>query len=189
MSNHSLSIARLTTRQKAFVKYYVLLNDGRAAAIRAGYSVKRAAQEAYELLLHPAVKREVNKARAVQARQYQAEMDAAMQELFHCLTRRGTDLVDPKTGLMLPLHDMPERVNAAMDGYEETVTEGPLGTKVVKKIKLVSKASAIDMAMKIRGAYAPDKHEVKSAVVDLTQLYGVPDGALDPDVIELDPEE
>ncbi len=189
MSNKTLSTRKLTPRQKAFVQQYVLLNNGEQAAIKAGYSAKSAKQEAYELLQHPGVKREIGKARNFLAKEYKEQLDVVMQELFYSLTRRGTDIVDAKTNLMLPLHQMPERINASIEGYEETVTEGKGWSKTVRKLKLTSKTSAMDMALKIKGEYAPDKHEVKSAIVDLTQLYGMPDGALDPDVIELEPEE
>lgn len=177
----------LTSKQSAFVKQYVLLRCATQAAKAAGYSVKRAAHEGRELLEHPAVRREIGKKMAVLAKQYEVELKVAMQELFHGLTRRGTDLVDEKTGCMLPLHEMPERINASIDGYEEEVTVDKAGKPVVKrKVKLVSKATMIDMAFKLMGSYAPEKRVTATAAVDFSQLYGMPAGALDDDVIEIE---
>ena len=111
-------------------------------------------------------------------------------EVGNYVSRQGTDLVDPDTDELLSLHQMPQRVNAAVDAYEQEVTYNKLGERVVKKkIRLMPKATAIEMALKIQGAYAPEKHEVKQAIVDFSQLYGMPDGALEPDTIELEPEE
>ena len=179
--------SKLNPKQLVFCKQYVLLNDGAKAAAAAGYSAKSRAVQAVKLLEMPAVKREIGKLRAKQNKEYKEQLDNAMEQLFYCLTRQGTDLVDSETDEILPLHEMPQRVNAAIDGYEQEVTYNKLGDRTVKKkIKLVSKATAIEMALKIQGAYAPEKHEMKTAVVDLTQLYGMPPNVLEPDVIELE---
>lgn len=170
-----------------FVKQYVLLRCTTKAAIAAGYSKKRAGAEGRELLDHPAVKREIGKAMSRLAKQYEVQLKVAMTELFHGLTRRGTDLVDEKTGKMLPLHDMPERIDACIEGYEEEVTINKAGKPVVKrKVKLTSKTSAMDMAFKLMGSYAPEKRVTANLAVDFSELYGMPDGALDDDVIEIE---
>ncbi len=188
MSSAVAAMLPLNEKQKSFVKHFVLLQEGKAAVIAAGYGKNSAAVQAYKLLQNPAVRREIAKAMAVLRKQYEAQLDAAMGELVHCLTRRATDMIDPKTGRMLDLHQLPERIDASIDGYEEDHFVDKQGNHhVKKKVKLVSKATAIDMALRIKGAYAPDKVDVRAqAKVDLTQLYGMPDGALDPDRIEVE---
>lgn len=146
----------LTEKQREFVRQYVLLRDATKAAIAAGFKPNNARSMAYRLLQQPSIKREVRKAFHRIGVQYENQLSVAMQELFHCVTRRASDLIDPDTGVMRELSEMPERIDAAIDGYEETTTTDDEGNVSVKrKVKLVSKASAIDMAMKINGSYAP----------------------------------
>ena len=188
MGNKELAIRPLTARQKAFVREYVLLNDGTKAAIKAGYSKGRASDEARELLQHPAIKRELGKARAHLAKQYKSQLDLAIGRLVSCITRVGSDYVDEQ-GRPIPLHQLSQRANEAVDGIEVTQFEDKAGNVHTKtKLKLMPLSSGLDMAFKIQGSYAPDKHQVVTANVDLSDLYDRPENVLDEDVIELEPE-
>ena len=171
----------LSPKQKEFVRQYVLLKDGRRAAIASGYSPKSASNIAYKNLQTPAVKREVSRAFYRNKVQYEKQLAVAMEELYHCVTRRGSDLINPETGLMYEMHEMPERVDAAIDGYEEEVWFDKEGEKHVKrKVKLVSKASAIDMSLKVRGEYAKTNETTVNIDNRSVTILRVPDNGRGP---------
>lgn len=174
----------LTPKQREFVKQYLVLRDGAKAAVAAGYSAKRAAVEASELLQRPQVKRELGKAMQRLEKVYGAQLAVAMEELYHALTARASDYFDDKGRALLP-HELSARADAAAEGFEYAEIKDPRTgkTRKVIKVKRMSKAAAIDMALKIRGAYAPEKHITASAHIDFSTLYGKPENALAPDVI------
>ncbi len=189
MSNLSLSKRALTGKQKEFVcQYFLNHRDEVKAALAAGYSKGRAAVTACELMQHPAIKREIAKGERRLAKKYGAQMSEAMRQLYFAVVRDGKMMVDEK-GNLLPVHLMPDAVTACIDGIKQEVTFRKNGDPVVKtEVKLVSKGSAIDMALKVRGDYAPVKSESKNLNLNLDALYGMPEGALDPDNCEVEEE-
>jgi phage terminase small subunit len=155
----------LTPKQTEFVRQYVLLKDATKAAVAAGYKPDNAASVACRLLQSPSLKREINKSLNRIGKQYGKQLAVAYEELFHCVTRRGSDFVDPETGRLLPIHELPERALAAIDGIEEEVKTDRHGTETVKrKLKLVNKSNVMDMAFKINGAYAKDEEGNPSTI-------------------------
>lgn len=165
MSNHSITLKPLTARQKAFGRAFIELNNATQAAIKAGYSSKIAATQGCLLLQHPGVKRYVNQLRAIETERARDRLDAVYDQIGHCLTREGTDFINKETGEFLPVHQLPERANASIDGIEIEERFDKDGGKVVKtKLKLVSKASVMDMAVKVLGGYAPTGPSANTSV-------------------------
>lgn len=61
-------MARLTAKQKKFCDEYLIDLNATQAAIRAGYSVKRASEVGYQLLQKTTVKHAIDKAMAERSR-------------------------------------------------------------------------------------------------------------------------
>lgn len=167
MAPKKISAARQITspKQKEFINQYLILREGKAAAIAAGYSPKCAGSMASQLLQMPRIKRELNRRLNMMAKRFEAQLGDAMEQLHHCVTRQGDDLVDPVTGeTITDLRNLPPRAKAAMDGYKEKTTvrydkDGGKTETVEKEFKFVSKANSLDMAFKIRGDYAKTSNE------------------------------
>lgn len=89
---------QLTERQLRFVERYLahIPPNGTQAAIEAGFSPKRAARTATDLLNNPAVKNQIEQRQAVarQAFREQAEFDrdALLQELWHTALADDTEI-------------------------------------------------------------------------------------------------
>lgn len=180
MSSSTIAMRALTAKQKEFVRQYVLLNDARKAAAAAGYSAKRAAQEGYELLQHPAVKRELAKTRRTLLDQWREDVEMLMLDTLNCAKRNVSDYID-SNGDPIPLEKLPPDKAAAIQSLELVMTKcGPCHLPV-----FTDKLRAQDMVYRLVGAYAPEKKVVGIAPIDLTELYGMPEGALEPDRIEV----
>lgn len=158
MAPQKISAARQTTspKQKEFINQYLILREGKSAAIAAGYSPKCAGSMASQLLQMPRIKRELNRRLNLMAKRFEAQLGDAMEQLHCCATRQVDDLVDQKTGeTITDLRKLPKRAKAAMDSYKEKVTfDGDGNRTVEREFKFVPKASALDMSFKIRGDYA-----------------------------------
>ncbi len=88
---------------------------------------------------------------------------------------------------MLPLHKLSDRAANCVDGFDQEITtytdENGTTTTVKNKVKLVSKATAIDMAMRYRGLFAPTEtknENVNTIQFDFNKLFSPPDLANDP---------
>jgi phage terminase small subunit len=174
IAKRTASQKKLTPKRAEFVRQYVLLRDKTKAAIAAGFSPSSASMIACQLMKDPSVRRDLTRAFKRIGIQYERQLSAAMEELFHCVTRRGTDFVDEKTGKLLPIHQLPERANAAIDAIEEKITTRTIGDiteeVVERKLKLVPKAGALDMAFKVRGEYATKETSGTTVNIDNRQI-------------------
>ena len=145
----------LTARQIAFGRAYVELNNATQAAIKAGYKPSSADECGYRLLRHRGVKNQISKLRHHEAERAKDRLNVVYNEIGHAISRRGTDFIDEETGEFIPIHDLPERANASIDAIEIEEKYDKDGGKTIKtKLKLVSKYSAMDMAVKVLGGYA-----------------------------------
>lgn len=166
--------AKLTMKQSAFVRELIRCNDQVKAAMLAGCSRKSAHAQAYKWLQNPNVKRELGKARKRLWDQCEKDLGVVVEKLFNAITVQGTDLIDEKTGLLKPIHEMPERANSSIEAVEVTETKNELmGTTTIKtKLKLIAKSAAMDMVLKMRGMYAPTKVEQTTKLsLDVDTLY------------------
>lgn len=98
------------------------------------------------------------------------KVEEVLEQIHSALTRDGSDYVDPKTNELIPIHDLPKRAKQAIDGIKQEKTiltnaDGEIiGEKIKTELRLVPKASAMDMAMKHFGAYAAEKSETTTRV-------------------------
>jgi phage terminase small subunit len=163
----------LTEMQKRFVKEYTLCWNATEAAIRAGYSKKTANVQADKIMKNVAVRRELGKAQARLYKQYEQDLDVVIEKVLHSLTTEPTDYMDDKGNMKLP-HELPDRAKSAVESVKmkkHVTKQGDIIEEL--EYKVVPKSAAMEMALKIRGHYAPEQVEQTTKLqVDLTQLYG-----------------
>ena len=175
-TNYGASLDRLNDRQRRFALEYLIDCNGTRAAIAAGYSKKTASVKAAKLLQHKLIKRVIGKSELLSRKRLEATREDVLEQLAYCATRSGADFVDEQGNLIQNINDLPIRAQNAIDGIEHEEFYDAEGTlvKVKRKLKLVPKASAIEMAMRHKGLFAPEKQVIKYNI-DLDSLLGKPD--------------
>jgi phage terminase small subunit len=180
-------IDKLTDKQREFINQYLIHRDSTKAAKAAGYKPGNASQQGAKLMSNPIINRVIG----VRERKHGEEQDLkgsdVILQLFYCVTRNARDYVDEDGKIVTNVNELNDRACAAIDGIEQDVRiiYGPdgeiVGEQIKTKLKLVPKASAIDMAMKHKGLFDP---EIEREALELPwdKLYA--DGSNDPDEIE-----
>lgn len=163
------NVKKMTDRERAFCAEYPKDHNATQAAIRAGYSRNTAQVTGSKLLAKAHIQNQIGKAERVHLENVGMKVEEVLEQIHSALTREGTDYVDEATGELVPIHKLSKRARQAIDGIEQEVTiierENMPPMKVIKtKLKLVPKASAMDMAMKHFGAYAAEKSETTTKV-------------------------
>lgn len=158
----------LLEKHRRFVAAYLRSLNGRQAAIDAGYSADSAGAVATQLLKRPDVAKAING-------QFDAARDAAQLELEDLLEAMGRALLADHEqafdadGAIKPLSEWPEDLRLALQDLEvRELIDKETGAKVgaISKLKFVSKEKAVTQLAKLKGLYAPEKHEVNVDVAD-----------------------
>lgn len=163
------NVKKMTDRERAFCAEYPKDHNATQAAIRAGYSRNTAQVTGSKLLAKVHIQNQIGKVERLHIENVGMKVEEVLEQIHSALTRQGSDFIDPATGELIPIHNLPKRANQAIDGIEQKVTiierENMPPLKVIEtKLKLVPKASAMDMAMKHFGAYAAEKTETTTRV-------------------------
>jgi hypothetical protein len=153
----------LTTRQERFVVEYATIGNGRQAAINAGYSEKIAAVMSCRLLKNSLVVAALTKIKKKDERKLEITRETVLMELAKGLFRDPIGMENSEGFVVTSLRDIPPELRSIIDGFEVTQQLDEDGTPYSQKIKvkLVPKASVIDMGMKHLGAYAAEKSVTK----------------------------
>lgn len=177
---------QLSDRHREFVDQYLIDLDGKKAAIRAGYKPSAAAAMAVRLLNRKDIKAALGKESKQHHDENYLTADNIILQLAYITTRDIREFVD-EHGEMIPLNKLHDRAAACVDGFDQEITiytDEHGTTKTVKnKVKLVSKATAIDMAMRYRGLFAPTETKNENTTVvqfDYNKLFMPPDMSDDP---------
>ena len=137
-------------KQRQFALEYLIDGDGKAAAIRAGYSKKSAKYIACRNLKNSIIKAFHGKFIREQIERMEIDAGEAIRQLYFALTRQAKDFTD-ENGAILPPHELPPHCQSIIDGYEvdvlriKTTVDGEttITEEVVKmKYKLTPHASA-----------------------------------------------
>lgn len=104
----------LTTKQVAFCKYYVELNNGLQAATKAGYSGKTAAAQASRLLTQVNIQREIGRLRGEIEKKSIATAQDVMEFFTRCMNGEEKD----QFGLDISASD---KIKAAVELAKRTV--------------------------------------------------------------------
>ncbi len=139
----------LNQRQRRFVEQYLILGEGRAAAIRAGYSAKSAIELACYLKRLPNVARAIERGRETQARAAHVEASRVLAEYARlAFSDLGRVAAWGQNGLMLkPWGEIAEDDRAAIASLS--------GGKDGACIRLHSKQRALDSLARHLGLFPP----------------------------------
>ena len=159
----------LTAKQERFVAEYLIDLNATQAAIRAGYSVKTAAEQSSRLLTNVNVMQAIDKAKEKRAIRTEVTQDRVLQELgriaFFDLRKLYRE-----DGSMKAMHELDDESAAVLAGVD--VVEMKSGTAdhsplYVKKAKIPDKVAALSLAMRHLGM-----------LTDKTELTGANNGPL-----------
>lgn len=166
-------LSKCTVSEQTFVAELVANNlfDPTRAARKAGY--KNPSQAANKLMKRRRVKAALGKALKERMDRCELTADRVLKEVEYCALRDPIGLCD-KNGFIIidKLSSIPEQLRRCIDGIEcrQYTDENGRVTQVIK-LKLVSKAVALELAMKHFGMLAPLKVAVK-VQTDWEPLYG-----------------
>lgn len=168
---------QLNERERKFVNEYMLDGNAARAAREAGYSESTASTKAVQILKRPAVAKLIRTRRAKAQEHLKLSEAEVLRHLYYLATRTSDDFVDEQ-GRLLPLQKLNRRAAACVDGIKQTEyydRDGNLD-RVETTLKLSPKASGVDMALKHKGLFAPEKHENNVHVtIDWDRLAEPPD--------------
>ena len=158
----------LKPKQQNFIEEYLIDFNGTQAAIRAGYSPKSAAETAYENLRKP----QIIEALAQRRDELAATNDATPERVMAEYALIGfADIGDyvqwDCDGITLTgSSELAEGASRAVSEVTEVKTEH--GTTI--KFKLHDKKGALDSLCRMMGWNAPDKKDIRLAVVTLADI-------------------
>jgi phage terminase small subunit len=153
--------------QKRFLTEYILdSSSGRAAAIRAGYSINSASDLASKMLKDPRVSKALQEANALAVKSLGLTAERVLQELWKIAGANPGDVVSL---------DSDGEGHIDLSGAAEvSVTTVSGGSKKVKSVtsktvKPADKVSALDKVAKIMNLFPEKEKEVK-VTLSLTEL-------------------
>ena len=136
---------RLNKRQLLFVSEYIVDWNASAAARRAGYAEKAAAQQGYLLLRKPQIKAEIEvrwRGMINSAEVRGADVLRELNRLGHSDVRRLFD----DNGRLLAPKDMPADVSATISSIEVSHRKGDDGkTEEITKVRFWDKKGALEL--------------------------------------------
>ena len=167
LRSHGADLGRISDKMRLFALEYLVDYNGTQAAIRAGYSKKTASVRATKLLKNPVIKAFLGKFERESQEKFEIQRNEILMHLAACATRDGRDFVDKDGKPLLTsqnINDLPKSITCAIDGIKQKRKSwrDPEGTEyeeIETELKLVSKASALDMCMKHKGLFAVEKTE------------------------------
>jgi len=168
----------ISLKMKSFVLEFLLDGNQRQAAIRAGCAEKSAHKTAGRWMQHPGVKKLIAKLEQKTQEEFEIQRHEILYHLHAMATRDSRDLVDAKGKLLDPaeLKKLPDSIGLAIDGIKQKVLrrttdeDGTIEEIIETEVKLVSKASAVDMAMRHKGLFDADKDNAQTLVIDFDKL-------------------
>lgn len=149
-------MAKLTPKQKRFVAEYLVDLNATQAAIRAGYSEKRASEIGYQLLQKTTVQAETRKAMADREERTGVTQDWVVQELYKIAHADRGGIAKVVGGVRVVLtdtDDLDAEQRAALVGVEET--------KFGIKVTTCDKLKALELLGRHLGMFT-DKQEISA---------------------------
>ena len=141
----------LRGKKKLFADEYLIDRNATQAAIRAGYSEKTARSQGQRLLKEPKVKAYIDAFIGDQSERLNMTAERVMEEIARIA------LFDPRKmfrddGSLKRITEIDDATAAAIAGMDiDEIKIGDKTTTVTRKIKIASKASALEMAVKYFG--------------------------------------
>ena len=165
----------LTARQERFCQEYVIDMDGAKAAIRAGYSVNTAKEQASRLLTKVNVKKLLAKLQENMSNNLGITAEMVVSELWALGKYSIQDLVDDEQALV-NLKTTDRKILIPIVGLKTTErwTAGDMPERIVTtEIKLSDKISALEKVGKHLGIFEKDNTQKKDDItVNINRASG-----------------
>lgn len=184
---------KLNACQQKFVLELLALGMVNCAeAVRRAYpNCKNPAQYATKLLKMPRIQAVLGKTMQEDVERLQLDRDLVLKHLYFAVTANRAGLFDEKGIMVLnhqvvdgevvgsTIHDLPEALQQCINGIKQRVkryeVDGAMVEVVETELKFIPKESAIEMAMKHKGLFAPEQHEHK-LTIDWATMMNPPQG-------------
>lgn len=150
----------LTARQQRFVDEYLIDLNATQAAIRAGYSAKRASELGYQLLQKPTVQAEIKHQMAARTVRTKIDQDSVVRERAKIGFSDIRKMFDAD-GQPIPVHKLGDDIAAAISSVE--IDDGRY------RLKLWDKNKALDELMKHTASPEPESTELKTSDADFIE--------------------
>src|SRR5713226_8610806 len=140
----------MTRKQTRFIAEYLIDLNATQAAIRAGYSAKRADQQGYENLRKPEIGAAIAAGAAWQLAQAELTAVATKEAVRRQVCGDIRSLFDDH-GNLKPIKSLKAEEAALIAGFEVIIKNAAAGdnhTDVIHKVKLKDQARFVEMAMK-----------------------------------------
>jgi len=172
---------RLTYKQRRFCAEYLRDQNGCAAAIRAGYSVKGATVAATRLLANDNIRENIEGRVQRVEKTAEVELDVVLVELKRILLADPSVALNPAGG-MLPMRDWPLDLRRAVSGMDVEELwagrgEDRVQTGEIKKVKFWSKTHAAEQLLRTLGAFHDRVQVDVTSYTDLVRGLGKTDEA------------
>lgn len=181
-------MVKLTEKQKRFCDEYLVDLNATQAAIRAGYSEKRASEQAYQLLQKTTVQNYITKRKNDRVKRTEITQDKVLNELALIAFSNATDyakvieipaMKETEDGFLIPILDTkgnPVKIKTVEPVLTENLTEEQKKALAVVKngrngfeIKAYDKVRALELLGKHLGLFA-DKVEGEIKLSKLEDL-------------------
>ena len=153
-------MSKLNDKQILFCQEYLIDLNATQAAIRAGYSVKTAGQQGFDLLKNPEIQSRITKNMKKREERTEITQDRVLKELGRLAfldIRKAFD----DNGNLLPIKDMDDETAAAISGLE-VVRAGEGFTDITSKIRLIDKKGSLELVARHLGMFEKDNKQRKS---------------------------
>lgn len=182
----------LNQREKAFILEYLISYEGKASAIKAGYSPKTAVVKASQLLAKPKIKAVIAKMERAVQEEFKLERSEVLLRLWRLATRDARKYLNDQAILdpMYLKHELDDREAAAIDGIKQKVIrryteEDGTSVEILEtEVRLSPVATSIEMAMKHLGLFEADNKTSTVMKFDFDELYRNQAHTIDKDPIE-----
>lgn len=153
-------MAKLTKKQKLFIDEYLIDLNATQAAIRAGYSVKTAQEQASRLLSNVMVQQAIAIAMAERSKRTGVNQDRVVLELAKIAFVKMTDIVDDHGRIKGTATDDDL---ACIESIKYKESDNEFGGSVEREVKIGSKLKALELLGKHLGMWN-DKLDVNVTV-------------------------
>ncbi len=147
----------LNDKQKRFCEEYMIDLNATQAAIRAGYSIKTAPEQASRLLNNVNVSKEIDRLQALQSRRTGISADRVIRELAKIAFVDPNRVINPSDGTVKSDANADDR--AAIQGVKVKQSSSVNGDSFEAEVKLYDKTRALELLGKHLGLFS-DKLDV-----------------------------
>lgn len=153
-------IRKLTIREQKFIEEYLIDGNASRSAKSAGY--ENPAVQGVRLLKNQMISTAIKIRQENLVKKLELSSEEVLKQLYYCCTRSARDFVDEEGLIQTDVNKLSDRAASTIDGIKQRVSYDLEGNKTVTtELKLVSKATAIELAMKNKGLFAPKKVEAQ----------------------------